>query len=45
MRLLWDERAGETLNGAKRQGAHRSPHGKRARGTEINHLQEGPNIL
>ncbi|WP_394605030.1 hypothetical protein [Fictibacillus sp. UD] len=29
-RLLRDERSGETLKGAKRQGAHRSPRGKRA---------------
>ncbi|MDM5316891.1 hypothetical protein QUF49_12865 [Fictibacillus sp. b24] len=28
-RLLRDERAGETTKGAKRQGAHRSPRGKR----------------
>jgi hypothetical protein len=35
-RLLRDERSGETLKGAKRQGAHRSPRGKRAPETEIN---------
>ncbi|MDM5317945.1 hypothetical protein QUF49_18270 [Fictibacillus sp. b24] len=29
-RLLRDKRSGETLNGAKRQGAHRLPRGKRA---------------
>jgi len=28
--------AGETLKGAKRQGAHRTPPGKRASGTKIN---------
>ncbi|MDM5317518.1 hypothetical protein QUF49_16015 [Fictibacillus sp. b24] len=38
-RLLRDERSGETLKGAKRQGAHRLPRGKRAHGTEINHFQ------
>ncbi|WP_394605891.1 hypothetical protein [Fictibacillus sp. UD] len=36
MRLLREERSGETLKGAKRQGAHRSPRGKRAPETEIN---------
>ncbi|MDM5314487.1 hypothetical protein QUF49_00685 [Fictibacillus sp. b24] len=35
-RLLRDERSGETLKGAKRQGAHRPPRGKRAPETEIN---------
>ncbi len=29
-RLLRDKRSGETLKGAKRQGAHRLPRGKRA---------------
>ncbi|MDM5314391.1 hypothetical protein QUF49_00155 [Fictibacillus sp. b24] len=29
-RLLRDERSGETLKGARRQGAHRSPRGKRS---------------
>ncbi|MDM5316631.1 hypothetical protein QUF49_11550 [Fictibacillus sp. b24] len=30
MRLLRDERSGETTIGAKRQGAHRTPRGKRS---------------
>ncbi|MDM5317784.1 hypothetical protein QUF49_17370 [Fictibacillus sp. b24] len=29
-RLLRDKRSGETLRGAKRQGAHRLPRGKRS---------------
>ncbi|WP_394604208.1 hypothetical protein [Fictibacillus sp. UD] len=37
-RLLRDKRSGETLYGAKRQGAHRLPRGKRASGTEINYF-------
>ncbi|MDM5317562.1 hypothetical protein QUF49_16245 [Fictibacillus sp. b24] len=39
-RLLRDKRSGETLKGAKRQGAHRLPRGKRAPGAEINHIQK-----
>ncbi|MFG6497321.1 hypothetical protein P8610_18300 [Fictibacillus sp. UD] len=39
-RLLRDKRLGETLKGAKRQGAHRLPRGKRASGVETNHFQE-----
>ncbi|MBH0158900.1 hypothetical protein IHV10_21155 [Fictibacillus sp. 5RED26] len=39
MRLLRDEWAGETPKGAKRQGAHRTPRGKRTPVTEINHFQ------
>ncbi|WP_255552533.1 hypothetical protein [Fictibacillus sp. 7GRE50] len=35
-RLLRDKRSGETLNGAKRQVAHRLPRGKRVSATEIN---------
>jgi hypothetical protein len=31
---------GETPKGATREEAHRTPHGKRAHGMEINHLQE-----
>jgi hypothetical protein len=31
---------GETPKGATREEAHRTPHGKRAHGAEINHLQE-----
>ncbi|MDM5318275.1 hypothetical protein QUF49_20035 [Fictibacillus sp. b24] len=38
-RLLRDERSGETPKVAKRQGAHRTPRGKRASVTEINHFQ------
>ncbi|MDM5314818.1 hypothetical protein QUF49_02365 [Fictibacillus sp. b24] len=39
-RLLRDKRSGETPKGAKRQGAHRSPRGKRVPVTEINLFQE-----
>ncbi|WP_394605710.1 hypothetical protein [Fictibacillus sp. UD] len=35
--VLREKRSGETLKGAKRQGAHRLPRGKRAPETEINY--------
>ncbi|MFG6495337.1 hypothetical protein P8610_08275 [Fictibacillus sp. UD] len=35
MRLLRDERSGETLKGVKRQVAHRSPRGKRSTWSEM----------